>query len=59
VTVTRVGRLGTLTRRTVELLPGEYVARGTRRGYRDVRRRFTVTPGAAPPSVVVRCEEAL
>ena len=59
VTVTRVGRLGTLTRRTLELRPGEYTATGTRRGYRDIRRRFTVSPGAASPSVVVRCEEAL
>ena len=59
VTVTRVGRLGTLTRRTLELRPGDYTATGTRRGYRDVRRRFTVSPGAASPSVVVRCEEAL
>jgi tetratricopeptide (TPR) repeat protein len=59
VSVTRVGRLGTLKRRALELRPGEYTATGTRRGYRDVRRRFTVSPGGAPPSVVVRCEEAL
>jgi serine/threonine-protein kinase len=59
VAVTRVGPLGTLTRRTLELRPGEYTATGTRRGYRDVRRRFSVSPGAPPPSVVVRCEEAL
>jgi serine/threonine-protein kinase len=59
VSVTRVGRLGTLTRRTLELRPGEYTATGTRRGYRDVRRRFTVSPGAASPAVVVRCEGAL
>jgi serine/threonine-protein kinase len=59
VTVTRVGRLGTLERRILELRPGEYTATGTRRGFRDVRRRFTVSPGAATPSVVVRCEEAL
>jgi serine/threonine-protein kinase len=59
VTVTRVGRLGSLTRRALELRPGEYVATGTRRGYRDVRRRFTVSPGSTPPPVVVRCEEAL
>jgi hypothetical protein len=59
VSVTRVGRLGPLKRRTLELRPGEYTATGTRRGYRDVRRRFTVSPGAPPLSVVVRCEEAL
>jgi serine/threonine-protein kinase len=59
VAVSRVGRLGTLTRRAVDLRPGEYTATGTRRGFRDVRRRFTVSPGAAVPPVVVRCEEAL
>jgi serine/threonine-protein kinase len=59
VAVSRVGRLGTLTRRTLGLRPGQYTATGTRRGYRDVRRRFTVSPGASAPPVVVRCEEAL
>jgi tetratricopeptide (TPR) repeat protein len=59
VAVSRLGRLGTLTRRTLELRPGEYTATGSRRGYRDVRRRFTVAPGVSPPSILVRCEEAL
>lgn len=59
VAVSRVGRLGTLTRRALDLRPGEYTATGTRRGFRDVRRRFTVRPGAKAPPVVVRCEEAL
>jgi serine/threonine-protein kinase len=59
VSVSRVGPLGRLTRRTLELRPGEYTAVGSRHGYRDVRRRFTVSPGATPPAVVVRCEEAL
>ena len=59
VAVSRVGRLGTLKRRSLELRPGEYTVTGSRRGYRDVRRRFTVSPGAATPAVVVRCEEAL
>jgi hypothetical protein len=59
VAVSRVGRLGTLKRRSLELRPGEYAVTGSRRGYRDVRRRFTVSPGAVPPTIVVRCEEAL
>jgi serine/threonine-protein kinase len=59
VTLSRFGRLGTLTRRTLELRPGEYTAIGSRRGYRDVRRRFTVAPGAGTAPIVVRCEEAL
>ncbi len=59
VALSRVGRLGTLTRRSVDLRPGEYTATGSRRGYRDVRRRFTVSPGAPAAPIVVRCEEAL
>jgi serine/threonine-protein kinase len=59
VAVSRIGRLGTLTRRSVDLRPGEYTATGSRRGYRDVRRTFTVSPGRPAAPVVVRCEEAL
>jgi hypothetical protein len=59
VAVSRVGHLGTLTRRALDLRPGEYTATGSRRGFRDVRRRFTVSPGAVVPPVVVRCEEAI
>ena len=59
VALSRIGRLGTLTRRTLDLRPGEYTATGTRRGYRDVRRRFTVGPGPGTAPIVVRCEEAL
>ena len=57
--LSRVGRLGTLTRRTVELRPGTYTVVGSRRGYRDVRRQFTIAPGSPAPTVVVRCEEAI
>lgn len=57
--LSRVGRLGALTRRTVELRPGTYTVVGSRRGYRDVRRQFTVEPGQPAPVVSVRCEEAI
>ena len=59
LTLSRVGRLGTLTRRSLELLPGSYTLTGSRRGYRDVRRQFSVTPGAPAPVVSLRCEEAM
>jgi hypothetical protein len=59
LTLSRVGKLGTLTRRSLELLPGAYTVTGSRRGYRDVRRQFSVAPGAAAPVVSLRCEEAL
>jgi serine/threonine-protein kinase len=59
IVLSRVGRMGTLTRRTVELRPGTYTAVGSRRGFRDVRRQFTVAPGGPAPVVSVRCEEAI
>ena len=59
LTLSRVGSLGTLTRRTVDLRPGTYTVVGSRRGYRDVRRQFTIAPGSPAPTIVVRCEEAI
>ncbi len=59
IVLSRIGRLGTLTRRTVELRPGTYTIVGSRRGYRDVRRQLTVAPGGPAPVVSVRCEEAI
>ena len=59
LTVSRVGRLGTLTHRTVQLRPGTYTVVGSRPGYRDVRRQFTIAPRSPAQTVVVRCEEAI
>jgi tetratricopeptide (TPR) repeat protein len=59
VVVYRVGRLGSFDRRQLKLRPGTYTAVGTREGYRDVRKRFTVRPGGHPAPVVVRCEERI
>jgi Protein kinase domain len=59
VTIYRVGELGTFANRSLELLPGRYTVVGTRPGYRDVRRELEVVPGAAPPQLVIRCEERI
>ena len=59
LTLSRVGPLGTLTRRSLELLPGTYTVTGSRPGYRDVRRQFSVAAGAPGPTVSLRCEDAL
>ena len=59
VVVYRVGRLGFFDRFELELRPGTYTAVGTRNGFRDVRRDFTVRPGAAAGPVVIRCEEPI
>jgi tetratricopeptide (TPR) repeat protein len=57
VSVQRVGSFGAFTRREVSLKPGRYVAIGSRPGFRDVRREFTVTPGDSMLVIAVRCTE--
>jgi hypothetical protein len=59
LTVSRVGRLGTLTRRPLQLRPGTYTVVGSRPGYRDVRRQFTIAPRSPAQTVIVRCEEVI
>ena len=57
VSVQRVGSFGAFARREVSLKPGRYVAIGSRPGFRDVRREFTVTPGDSMLVIQVRCTE--
>jgi len=57
VLIYHVGRLGRFTNRQEELRPGSYTAVGSRPGYRDVRRVFTLRPGTPAPVVDIRCEE--
>jgi hypothetical protein len=57
VIINRVGRFGSFKQKTVDLLPGRYVVRGERAGFRDVRLELNVHIGAATPALVVRCEE--
>ena len=59
VTLQRVGTVGMFTRKELQLKPGRYVAIGSRPGYRDVRREFTLTPGGAAVTVDVRCTETV
>jgi eukaryotic-like serine/threonine-protein kinase len=59
VQVYRVGKLGLFERRDLELMPGRYTVVGTRQGYRDVRKEINLLPGAAPPTVMIRCEEPI
>ena len=55
VTLYRVGRLGQFLVKDVELRPGAYTAVGSRPGYRDVRRTFTVLPGQRLDPIRVEC----
>jgi tetratricopeptide (TPR) repeat protein len=59
VLVFRVGRLGTFTRRELNLRPGAYTVVGSRDGYRDVRLRLVVSPGSPPSPLIVECTERL
>lgn len=59
VTVYQVGVLGQFTQHTLSLMPGEYVAVGTRPGYRDVRKEFVVGFEHTTPAINVVCEEAI
>jgi tetratricopeptide (TPR) repeat protein len=59
VTLYRVGPLGVFTTKQVQLRPGTYTAVGSRDGYRDVRRTFTVAPGRELPPINVICVEPI
>jgi tetratricopeptide (TPR) repeat protein len=60
VTLFRVGVLGVFAgSKHVELRPGTYTAVGSRNGYRDVRRTFTVLPGRPLEPVEVVCAEPI
>lgn len=58
VTVYKVARLGLFDTQQLKLRPGKYTAVGSRRGYRDARVVFTVSPGENAP-VFIACNEAI
>ena len=59
VIVYKVAKLGRFTERELSLRPGTYTAVGTRDGYRDVRRSFTIVHDTAPTPVTIVCVEAI
>ncbi|HTQ99752.1 MAG TPA: hypothetical protein VMH83_07170 [Candidatus Acidoferrum sp.] len=59
VTLYKVGDLGQFSSKTVNLTPGTYTAVGSRQGYRDVRKEFTVAIDGQAPVVTVSCSEAI
>jgi tetratricopeptide (TPR) repeat protein len=59
VTLYKVGELGSFVQKEVKIRPGTYVALGSRDGYRDVRKTFTVLPGRDPPPIEVICMEPI
>ena len=59
VTINRVGSFGKFRETTITLLPGHYIVRGERVGYRDVRLELMVMVGSATADMVVQCEEKI
>jgi tetratricopeptide (TPR) repeat protein len=59
VAIQRVGALGRFDQKIFEVLPGNYVLLGKRRGYRDVRQEMRIMPGANRLSVTIICDETI
>ena len=59
VIVYKVARLGHFSEKELSLRPGTYTAVGTRDGYRDVRRSFTLAHDTAPAPVTIICTEPI
>ena len=59
VTVYRVAHLGTFARHQLELRPGTYTAVGVRNGYRDVRKKFTLSHEQASPVIDIKCTDRI
>jgi hypothetical protein len=59
VTVYKVGKLGSFMHKQIKVRPGTYTALGSRDGYRDVRKTFTVLPGNDAETVDVVCMEPI
>jgi hypothetical protein len=59
VTVYKVAHLGTFRRQQLSLKPGIYTAVGVRKGYRDVRFKFTVDHTQQSQVVEIACKEPI
>ena len=59
VIVYKVARLGRFDTHQLTLRPGTYTAVGSRNGYRDVRRSFTIAHDNPPPPITIACTEPI
>jgi tetratricopeptide (TPR) repeat protein len=59
VTLLKNSMLGTFKEKKLLLKPGNYIATGSREGYRDVRIEFKVTPKEGPFSIEIACREPI
>ncbi len=59
VTVYKVAHIGAFRRHQLSLKPGEYTAVGVRKGYRDVRKKFTVDHDQQSMVIEIACTEPI
>jgi tetratricopeptide (TPR) repeat protein len=59
VSLLKSGSLGSFNEKKISLKPGNYIATGTRDGYRDVRIEFRVTLKELPLNIEVACKERI
>jgi tetratricopeptide (TPR) repeat protein len=59
VSIPSVGFSGVFSRHEIQLKPGKYTVIGTRDGYREVRRDFTIAPGQDVQMISVSCGEPI
>ena len=55
----KVARMGRFDKREMTLRPGTYTAVGTRNGYRDVRKEFTISHDKPAGVIVIACTESI
>ena len=59
ITLRRVSRLGKFKEKLLSVRPGEYTLIGSRNGYRDIRRTFTVKHDSVAVELYIVCTEAI
>ena len=59
VTIFKIGSLGLFEKRTIDLVPGKYVALGQRIGFRDVRLDFAIEPNEVDKNISIMCVESI
>ncbi len=59
ITLRKVSRLGQFKEKTLTLRPGTYTVIGSRNGYRDVRRTFTVEHDSGTFDILIICTETI
>lgn len=59
VTLRKVSRLGQFQQKTLTVRPGTYTAIGSRDGYRDIRRSFTIDHDSVAFEIEIICTEEI